>query len=782
MAPRRLVALACVLAWHALAVTPDLGAQRQTANEQQLQKALRARNGIVVGSPKVYDDSLLQQMLLDAEARLAALQMIDQASVAGRVGSLTGARQDASTLGLAIQGPRLPQVVSTAKGATSGTVEERTGNVDAQGQASSESVLKTTTGQPSTDIVTTTAAGSPPTLTTAQPSGAFPTSFSVSSSDVLNEQMQLTFEIANLRLLLEGALSDRVTSDERERRLKPRVTIGIPVTIDADARFKNAVAVVELEVDNSTTGCPTPAKDRTGEKPREKPSLTAVLPREKTYNVAEIRESNQSFGLGMVTQILGTSSSWWHGRKAYYVVQDQDTVGLSFQPNRADSIGVAWQFRPVLGREAVRSGTKQVFVQVAFDSLFGQRCDGHAVARTYWRKFDRKRGIVGDIVGQSLNEEVVNAPIRRLPLQITPGGFTAENVVDVGDGRMLLTIPGPFLAGTSVRIGSTVMRPGHPNAAFEPSGIQIVASIAELALNGVKIVARDGNEVPLQIGRFGLPEEKNVGLPLQIDKVVVTGLDENRSILAVTFKQLDELRPLPILVVGGRVFGYADAPLQRSTNSLTAIVPTSLVASNPEVLATALFAPEWYQARGRAAGSSLLAQPDRLVVMEERADATRFLLYGSRLDSALVLVPADVKLETIGQKSDWDTLRVVTLRAEQLRQHKQLVLQRENERPSFVAIPGAAPAGGKAAPSVKLRQPIAAGADEAEFVGEGLESLERVACRGRALDFYLGAGAKSVVVSGLRQAGLTSNTSRQQLEFYFRSQPSFCALEFAPGK
>src|SRR5882724_11117321 len=61
--------------------------------------------GIDVGKPKVYDDSLLQQMLATAEARLASLQVLDQTSIAAKLGSVTGATQSISSFGLSAMGP-----------------------------------------------------------------------------------------------------------------------------------------------------------------------------------------------------------------------------------------------------------------------------------------------------------------------------------------------------------------------------------------------------------------------------------------------------------------------------------------------------------------------------------------------------------------------------------------------------------------------------------------------------------------------------------------------------
>lgn len=748
-----------------------LDAQRQTAAERALDEQRRARNGIVVGQPKVYDDALLQQMLNDAEARLATLQVIDHAGLISKFGTTAGANQRTSAFAVNVQGPALPQVVTTNKGATGSTVDTKTTSLSTDNKPSSSEVVAATTGQNATDVVTTAPQATPPPAPVTAPAGAFPSSFSVSASDLLHEQMQLTFEIANLRLLLEGALSDRLFQNPKMQKIKPRTTIGVPITIESDRRYKNAVAVVEVEIERLNT------LDE-----NEQPAVTAVLPRDKTYNVAEITDSTTSIGGGVVTQLVGVSGSWLRGHKTYYMTQDQDTLGLTFAPTRQNAVGVSWQFRPVLGREYVRSGLKETFAQVAFPSAITEDFYGHAHVRTYWRKFDPKRGILGDIVGKSLEDNVVDWKIPRLPLEIPPSDFVSSQLTDLGGGQMLVNVPGPFLTGTYVRIGPALYQPGSPNATFELNGIRIVAPISELATKGAVLVARNGQEVPLILHRKEKPADPEVSLPA-IDSATVTAFDDTRSVLTVKFKsKIDTVKPEPILVIGGHVLGYSDAPIERTDNTLRAIVTTAFITANPEVTATALFAPASYGARAVAQGGSMLSQGDRLVVLEQKKDSARFLLYGNRLDTASVILPSGVTLDKIGDAGDSDTLRVVSLTAEQLGLQKQLVLQRGTGRPSFVAIPALEFKAAKDPNPPTARDRVTVGADEAVFAGDNLKELVRVTFNGRALAFALAPDAKSVRLRGLKAAGVTAAATSQRLELYFKAPSTDVKLDVVSSK
>jgi hypothetical protein len=90
---------------------------------QAIEKRDHDGNGILVGSPKMYDDSLLQQMLTAAQARLTSLQLLDQTGIAARLGSITGATQQISGVAISAQGLPISQVVSTANGATKQIVD-----------------------------------------------------------------------------------------------------------------------------------------------------------------------------------------------------------------------------------------------------------------------------------------------------------------------------------------------------------------------------------------------------------------------------------------------------------------------------------------------------------------------------------------------------------------------------------------------------------------------------------------------------------------------------------
>ena len=132
-----------------------------TEQEKKIERRDTTSNGILVGAPKVYDDSLLQQMLNTAQARLASLQLLDQTGLAKGIGAITGANQQISSFAVAAQGPTPPQSVLTSNGATNQVAST-------VGGSSGNSTVTTTTA-PVQNLTTTSPRAECPSRDTSGP-------------------------------------------------------------------------------------------------------------------------------------------------------------------------------------------------------------------------------------------------------------------------------------------------------------------------------------------------------------------------------------------------------------------------------------------------------------------------------------------------------------------------------------------------------------------------------------------------------------------------------------
>jgi hypothetical protein len=736
----------------------DKKARRQT--EEEINKRDTLSNGIEVGTPKVYDDSLLQQMLNAAQARLMSLQILDQTGIAARLGSITGATQSISSFGLSVQGSPLPQVATTKNGATDSavTTNQTVATTSATPSTATTNTTQNTAGAPVTNVVTTAPQVAPPSVSAPAPSTTLPTSLSVSASDILNEQMQLTYEIANLRLLLEGSLNDRLFVSGETRIVKPRVTIGLPITLKPDGRFKNSVAVVEVEVEKA---------DGDSLSNSEPPALVTLLPREKTYNVASITDKSLAISAGVATQVVSVAGSYFHGTKTYYLVKDQDTVALTFQPADSKRVGFLWQFRPVLGAEYVQAGLKQTFVQLSFPSTASAGTFGKVHVRTYWKEYDRKHGLAKSVRRDSLKTYCQDCPIQNFTLQQDPSNFSTASMDDLGNGQLLVTLKGHFLGGTYVRIGSTLLRDGSSAFTSEYQQIRFAAPIVDLATRQIRLVARDGTETPIVFSKAQFDPK----CPLKISHYNLTSTDDQNTRLTVELKQVEKIHDLLplIFVVGPRVFGYGDAPIRRDGNTFSVIVPTALLIANPVITVKALFTNEayWKDSFIQVPGFAPGAQVPKLSVLQQTADSVKFLLSGTGLDSISVASPAGLKLETLGLPTGSD-LRWFALDKDQLKAQKQLVFTNSSGLLFQIPIPSVdLPDPAKS--NIKPVGTVTVDADEVIFQGTGLADLQKVVFNGIELKLTKQGDGKVVWVKGLRAAGVTAEAKTQSLDFYMKA-------------
>lgn len=434
-------------------------------------------NGIEVGAPKFYDDASLKALLDQTRARLAGVNALNESALVSHLGAITGSTVDQSQLGIQVS-PFPPTVATTENGPTTST----TTNAGLPAGQTTLPTSSTVTTNPSQSTVTTT---SPPTsvLPTIPAGLAYtpPTTMAGSALDVLNEEMQLNSDLAGYQLLLEGALSDRFV--ENQNIIKPRTTIGFPISIFPQARYENAVAVVEVEVQTAAQALSN-----------EPPVITTILPREKTYNVAALTDNTKSIGAGAVVHAISIGGSWFGAHRTYYVVQDQDTVALQrpveqpAEPDKPRKIRFAWEFRPVLGEKFVRGGMKQTFVQLTLPVLSSKPCFGSVSVHTYWRQFDQKTGLVKEpIAGSALaTKKAFSIPNYNLAPQVDDVQYQ-----DLGDGTLLVHVKGSFLAGTYVQVGPT--RYDSPkNLLVEDTGLSFVAPAASLARWTAYVVSRGG--------------------------------------------------------------------------------------------------------------------------------------------------------------------------------------------------------------------------------------------------------------------------------------------------
>ncbi len=333
-------------------------------------------NGISVGLPKVFDNRTLTLQLEKLKQQLNQQQtqngVIDLKSVAAALNNLQGLSQQETSTALSVTGSPTP--------ATTLTKTLNTGNVDASGNPLPNTT--TTQNQTTNSSVTPTAPAFDSFATL--PAGFNPT-FGSSASDLLSDQMNLSYQIVNLQMLLDRALSDRIYPQGSGGGTRLQTVLGFNVSLDPPRTANDAVAVVEVTLKSDPEG---------------DISLVALMPQEKTYNAAALSSKSNAYSGAAMAGAFQVSGGMRKRSQVFYLYKDVDTLSYErMTPN--GSIVFGWMFRPVLGRRSVTPGFKQLFAVLALPRT---DCIDHAkdtakdddcavkmtpIVRTYWKKYDR---------------------------------------------------------------------------------------------------------------------------------------------------------------------------------------------------------------------------------------------------------------------------------------------------------------------------------------------------------------------------------------------------------
>ncbi|HXR37730.1 MAG TPA: hypothetical protein VN776_01480 [Terracidiphilus sp.] len=628
-------------------------------------------NGIAVSGIKIYDNAALQQMLDNARARLAGMNFLDSAGIASRIGGIQGSTMQQSGLSVNVGGPSIPGLQTTANtGNTTATnslntvanANSATSNSQTQssiggaaGTGSSNQLTvtapttsSTTTGNnqtqvtgPSTQTVSTLAQQNPstPALPTTN-SFTAPSGFAPSASNILNEQVQLTSEVAGLALLLEGALSDqavqlRTDKGETITLLKRRVTIGIPISIVPSAKDKDAVAEIILTV-TPTTGGPL----------NERPSITAILPQDKTYNVATVTSKSVNLGGGAVTGVLTAGVNFMWQKQTYYIVQAQDTVALQLPPDPSapDAVSFGWQLRPVLGAKTVSSGMRTLFVQLAFPpsadatgAVQMYQDFGTVTVTTGWKRINPRLNTVFTSYLEPASPPAA-FPIKDFNLEpritnVFPG--------DNGDGTVTVHLEtNSYVQNTYIKIAGSTINQGAPNALFNPSSIDFTVPALVLATQRAYLVDRSGAFKEIVEPMVGSGNDSQclatVGKPTVVPETATTGkLTIGVARLAdkycpPTGNTLADLHLVALL--GNKVFGLRDAPLilDDKAGTVSFRAPIDLLRNSPTVTLERLL---WGTPFKASADLTVTTIPtiDKATVVAKSDDNLQIALIGSNL-------------------------------------------------------------------------------------------------------------------------------------------------------
>ncbi len=684
-------------------------------------------NGIAVGRAKVYDEYSLRVMLRAAEANLARLQFFNQEALVAAMQRVQGATLDATSYSLQLSPLPIPgQKATTKAGSETETTVKTTGTAPG-------TTTTTTAPTESVELTTDRAEFQPqlPTPPALAPTFTAPAVGGIAAHDLLGEQEALGFQVINLRLLLEGALSDRVARSVAQigRESRPfygdrvQAVIGFNITLDPQVRYRHHAAEVEVTLTLPTptsagsgtgreSGAAEPANveapqggatsssaEPTAETSDTGVSLVALFPKEKTYNVATIRKKAANLGVGAVFQVMSAGFAQSRSRETLYLVKDVDTVALQRPKPRNDprAIRFAWQFRPTLGRCVVDPGMRQVFAVVSIpESLAKKLPNATAHVTTRWREFCTSGKIAGrEAPGSDESPFGEGAVLPLLDIgtrdsQLGPK-VTGSRWADQGNGNVLVTVDGRNFT-PEVRVLVSNIALGQTELVVQgDSRLIFSAPAAAFFLGRIRLVGTYGPPEPLfqpamRGGSFG-----EAGPVFTATLLGVTPLDGLSSEVKLEVRLDSDARDFLeqlVVNVGGTYYGLAGAPLdrrvtertdERVTAHLRFIAPTASLLAVDRLMVEMLRGVAYLRQDVSLDGIAPFTYDFSVGRVEEQATGEggkRLLISGRNFMPG---IKAIIKGETIGQGDylaiESRTRLNLVLSAKQLMDLKEIILQ-----------------------------------------------------------------------------------------------------------
>jgi hypothetical protein len=227
-------------------------------------------------------------MLDSLNESLQRVQVIDQKTLLAALGNVSGSRVSETARAFTLQGGMRPEL----------SMGSSTTNV----QGANPSTSETTTDSSKSPSQLPAIPWNFDLLTSPQSS----LGMGLNAGDLLNDQVNLTYQIFNLRMILDRALSDRLnlTTGFPAGGWSPRLqaVLGLNVSVVPERDHIDSAAVVRIRL----TLVRKDHVGRTTQIATDRPnaSLVAMMPLERTYNASALSSKSNAFGASAVAKMI----------------------------------------------------------------------------------------------------------------------------------------------------------------------------------------------------------------------------------------------------------------------------------------------------------------------------------------------------------------------------------------------------------------------------------------------------------------------------------------------
>ena len=506
---------------------------------------------------------------------------------------------------------------------------------------------------------------------------------------MLAERTQLNYQLTNLRSLSDRALSDRVlllpSRGGSQALPRAQALVGFQVSLDPKDAYVNAVAEVEITI-TSKAGI------------RQPPALVALLPREKTFNAAMF------------------------SKEAAGAVQDTDTISMErLSPTREQvrgcatgyhegerDITLAWQFKPVFGKDRVDPGARQVYALLALPTSASEEYLADVHVHTHWRTLKRpKHKNASDLIEDSMRDELWPDAIRYNPAEMEASLKPKINdlrFVPAGPGQVLVMADGDnFLADTSVMFGN-VTQTGPSLSIQREKHLQFTAPAQSLTDNDLFLTGRFAVPVPL-VDAHATQQQwtSDPAWGLKIEYARAHPKDSLQCEIRIKLKSRQRKKPLPEMIVNrtlvsaaGRVFpvtGVETEPTDSDALLIRFDAPTADVRASRQVTVARLFGGELYRD-----SAELVLEDDitatTVSLLAATQDDVMLAVSGSGFSSLAVVQIAGTAYTRWTKPAllvDGSTMLTLKVRRQALEGVKQLTVGQGFAQPLILPIPDLTP-------------------------------------------------------------------------------------------
>jgi len=718
-------------------------------------------NGIHVGAPKVYDSRTLTLMLDDITRSLKNPNFINPTNLAAALGNLQGYTSQDFSQQMNARGAVGPQAASVVAGVTS---SGGAGNGANSGLAT-------------------------PTLPSLQTPPSFSPTFGSNGGDLLADEVNLTYQYNNVRMLLDRSLTDRLYRGES--RLE--AVVGFDVDLEPPSNATDAVAVIDVVATMADcAGAATDDCDVNGNL-----AIVAMMPEEGSHNSATLSQKASAFGGAIAAQVFSVGYAAQKRSQVFYLYRDMDTVSYQDSPPAANGVHFGWQFRPVLGRRSVTPGMRHMMAVLALPARDLHPKAGEVpipslsvMVKTKWIRYDAKtqtttnrrplfRPHLPDGGGYPMA-----LPAQVPPTEATQGSLRAgiSNIewvpTDASTGVAIVRGTN-FFSGTRVSFGSKVYATESDGLVIKSDHELEVALPISAAVAGGVLSGRYGEARPLQFRDSSLPDRFTIARM----RFFPEGTDMFQAFIdlsfssPVTISQLAQLASPPVVLVKGTPIQAAlfQRPLDPQTIQLITFVPAASVTGGATtVTVTYPFAgPGW-------TASLPHYDPSVNVTRLGGTDSTRLLI--SVNDKTLPICGQDTILQLdavrtfhVGDKVGDISLQCLDatnkvlnfdMKTNDLKPYRKFALvSSKGAFPELVAdIP--APAPPPAAPTVDKNQAISVSVGDVRtvtFTGTNLDQVTKVLFGGSTELTIVKKNAKSISIALSKDVTASAGSKELQL-------------------